>query len=366
MSQMLSLLGRGWLQDTSLDVLRALLEPEEEGSQSMAQLSRRQLLELGIAALLSQLAQLDRQRMTALDREELAWVLSRGVADGWKQFLFLPNADILAMSQLQLSLIHQAHPLLEPLTRSYLYAGAYGLVGLALHQQEHLEESLHAYHNGHLAALATGDPWYVAQSLICQADAYLGLGRYAEALHAIEEALDGLGESDEMHRRARAHLLGCWADVAMTMEDYAMAHGKLDESARYLDNDTLIEEFDRICWLQLAGKRALMAGEYRQAARHLEAALAANPSHWLVRHAGILLPLCMTYARMSDQDRTLSIAEQTLPVISAVNAPMTNRHFLAYLQDDLVGRFPGDGKIDAFLKKAHQQLPHLPILTSRT
>jgi DNA-binding SARP family transcriptional activator len=349
------------------EILRMVFQTEPEGRPSLPLVSRRQLLELGIAALLSQLAQLDRKRMTALDREELAWALSRGVADGWRQFLLLPNADILAMSRLQLSLIHQAHPLLEPLTRSYLYAGAYGLVGLALHQREHLEDALQAYHNGHLAALATGDPWYVAQSLICQADAYLGLGRYAEALHTIEEALRGLGESDEMHRRARAHLLGCWADVAMTMEDYSLAHGKLDESARYLDNiDTLVEEFDRTCWLQLAGKRALMAGEYQQATQHLEAALAANPSHWLVRQAGILLPLCMAYARLRDQDRTLSIGEQALPVISAVNAPMTNRHFLAYLQDDLVGRFPGDRKIEAFLRKANQQLPHLPILTSRS
>jgi len=181
--------------------------------------SRRQLFALGIAALISQLAQLDPQRITTLDREEVGWVLSKGIADGWKQFLTLPNADVLALSQLQLSLVHQAHPLLDPATRSYLSTGAYGLVGLALHQQGHYEEALHAYHNAHLAALATGDTWYVAQSLICQADAYLGLGMYAEALHAIEEALLGLGESDEMHRRARAHLLGCWADVAMTMRD---------------------------------------------------------------------------------------------------------------------------------------------------
>src|SRR6266567_2144182 len=186
------------------EVLRVLFGAEKEGKRALPLVSRRQLLALGIAAL---------------DREEVGWVLSKGIADGWKQFLTLPNADVLAMSQLQLSLVHQAHPLLDPSTRSYLYAGAYGLVGLALHQQGHYEEALHAYHNAHLAALATGDFWYVAQSLICQADAYLGLGLYAEALHAIEEALLGLGESDEMHRRARAHLLGCWADVAMTMRD---------------------------------------------------------------------------------------------------------------------------------------------------
>jgi len=356
------LLERAGASGAPWEVLRFVLEAEKEGRPPMSLISRRQLLELGIAALISQLAQLDRKRITGLDREELGWVLSKGIADGWKQFLTLPNAEVLTMSQLQLSLIHQAHTLLEPSTRSYLYAGAYGLVGLALHQREHHEEALHAYHNGHLAALATGDPWYVAQSLICQADAYLGLGMYAEALHAIEEGLLGLGESDEMHRRARAHLLGCWADVAMTMRNYHLAQRKLDKSAQYVDDVTLIEEFDRTCWLQLAGKKALMAGEYQQAIDHLEAALAANPSQWLVRQAGILLPLSMAYARMRNRERTLSIAGQAIPVIRTVNAPMTNTHFLAYVKEDLVGRFPHDWEIDSFLKEAQQQLPHLPAL----
>ena len=350
--------------DATWEVLHVLFETEREGRTDMPPFSRRQVLELGIAALISRLAQLDRKHLIALDREELGWMLSRGIVDGWKQFLLLPNAEILAVSRLQLALIHQSHTLLYPTTRSYLYAGAYGLVGLALHQQQHYEEALHAYHNAHLASLATGDPWYVAQSLICQADTYLALGMYAEALHAIEEALLGLGESDEAHRRARAHLLGCWADVAMTMRDYPFAQKKLEESAHYLDEMTLIEEFDRTCWLQLAGKKALMAGEYQQAVEHLEAALAANPSHWLVRQAGILLPLSMAYARMRNRERTLSIAEQAIPVIRTVNAPMTNRHFLEYVKDDLVGRFPHERRIDTFLREAQQQLPHLPALVN--
>jgi tetratricopeptide (TPR) repeat protein len=355
-------LGRAGALDTPYEVLQALCEAEREGRTTMPIVSRRHLLALGIAALIGQLARLDGKRFTTLDQEELGWMLSRGIVDGWKQFLALPNAEILAVSQLQLSLVHHAHTLLHPTTRSYLYAGAYGLVGLALHQQEHHEEALHAYHNAHLAALATGDPWYVAQSLICQGDTYLALGMYAEALHAIEEALLGLGTSDEAHRRARAHLLGCWADVVMTMRDYASAQHKLDESALYLDEHTLIEEFDRTCWLQLAGKRALMAGEYQQAVDHLEEALAAHPPHWLVRQAGILIPLAMAYARKRDRERSLSIAEQAIPVIRTVNAPMTNTHFLEYLKVDVLGRFPQDSRMRTFLKEAHHHMPYLPAL----
>jgi tetratricopeptide (TPR) repeat protein len=160
--------------DAPWEVLR-LLEPEQAGRADLPLFSRRQFLELGIAALISRLARLDGKRFTTLDQEELGWMLSRGIIDGWKQFLVLPNAELLAVGQLQLSFVHRAHTLLHPTTRSYLYTGAYGLVGLALHQQERYQEALHAYHNAHLAALATGDPWYVAQSLICQADTYLAL-----------------------------------------------------------------------------------------------------------------------------------------------------------------------------------------------
>lgn len=346
----------------SWDALRLLFTKVHQDGSDRSVISQSHLFELGIAALISRLAQLDRKRITTLDREEVGLVLSRGIADGWILFLTQANAEILALSQLQLSLLHQVHPLLSPATRSYLYAGAYGLMGLALHQQQRYEQALHTYHHAHLAALATGDPWYVAQSLICQADTYLVLGRYHEALHAVEEALLGLGESDEAHRRARAHLLGCWADIEMTMGSYSFAQGKLDESAQYLDEHTLVEEFDRTCWLQLAGKKALMEGKYQQAVDSLEEALAVSPSHWLVRQAGILTPLAMAYARLQERDRSLFIAEQAIPIITSVNAPMANAYFLEYLQRDVLGRFPRDNRVRAFLGETQRQLPHLPAL----
>ena len=114
-----------------LNVLRVLAEVE--GRQDMSPLSRRQLLELGIAAFISSLAQLDSKRISAIEREELGCALSQSIADGWELFHTVGNAQMLAVSRMLLSLIHQAHALLHPSTRSYLYAGAYGLVGLALH-----------------------------------------------------------------------------------------------------------------------------------------------------------------------------------------------------------------------------------------
>ncbi len=353
-----ALFDEGWSLETVVEVLRIILLIVK----AMPMVTRRRLLQTGVAATMSGIPIPDGRHISEEERLQLHSALSEGIAVGWKLFLTAKNAEILTVSQLQLSLIHQAHALLHPSTRSYLYAGAYGLVGLALHQQERNEEALHAYHDAHLAAVAIGDPWYVAQSLICQADAYLALNRYAEALQVIEEALLSLGEIDEEHRRARAHLLGCWADVAMTTGEYSLAQKKLDEAAHYLDEVTVIEEFDRICWLQLMGKKALMVGDYQQAIDHLEEALAANPPHWLVRHVGILIPLAIAYARMREREKSLLIAQQAIPAIGAVNAPMTNRYFLDYIKDDILDHFSHDSKMHHFLTEIQQQLPHFPAV----
>ncbi len=81
-----SLPGNDGLSDSTLDLLRRLLEPEREGMQDVSLLSRRQLLELGIAAFLSRLAQLDGKRISAIEREALGRALGESVAAGWKLY----------------------------------------------------------------------------------------------------------------------------------------------------------------------------------------------------------------------------------------------------------------------------------------
>jgi tetratricopeptide (TPR) repeat protein len=323
----------------------------------MSHLSRRKLLELGIVAPISRIAQIDSKHTSAIEREELGHTLGESIAIGWRLFLQISNDESLAIGQLQLSLIRQAYSLLYSSTQAYLYAAAYGLVGLALHHQERYKEALHAHYNAQIAATATGDLWHVAQSLICQAYTYQALGKYSEASQTIERALIGLGEIDEEHRRARAHLLGCWADVSMETGEYSLAQEKLENAAIYLDHTALSEEFDRTSWLQLAGKKALMAGEYQQAIDHLQEALALNPPQWVVRQAGILTPLAIAYARTREREQSLAIARQAIPVIGTVNAPMTSRHFLDYIKHDVLARFPLDSHMRAFLNDMQERLP---------
>ena len=68
---------------------------------------------------------------------------------------------------------------------------------------------------------------------------------------------------------ARAHLLSCWANSAMMLGDYTTVQEKLENAAIYIDHINLGEEFDRISWLQLAGKKAPMAGEQMSDVLHL-------------------------------------------------------------------------------------------------
>ena len=122
------------------------------------------------------------------------------------------------------------------------------------------------------------------------------------------------------------------------------------------------EEFDRASWLQLAGKRGIMAGEYKQAVSDLEEASTISPPHWLVRRVGILVPLAIAHARMGDRDQSLEVARQAVPVLMALNAPMSNKHFADYLRQDILESFPGDEQIHTFVSEAQQQLPQITAL----
>ncbi len=350
-----SLLGTDTYNGT-LDVLRLLLEPE--GEQDMLRLSRRQLLELGIAAFISRLAQLDSKRISAVEREELGRALGESIANGWKLFHMAGNAPVLAVGQVQLSLIHQAHALLYPATRPYLYTGAFSLIGIALHFQERNEEALQMYHNGYIAALATSDPWYVVASLISLADCHHALSQYSDAIQVLEEALHIIGEpTDKARVRLKAHLLACWADNAMMLHDDRTTQEKLDAAEAYLDQLMPNEEFDRAAWLLIAGKYAFNTRNYAAAKNCFEDALTELPEQWLLRRAMTATGLAMAYARMGERDSSLTIAGDLVPLIRTINAQMTNRWFTEYLQQDLLGIFPSDREVQSFVADTRRQLP---------
>jgi tetratricopeptide (TPR) repeat protein len=357
-----ALFDEGWTPHMALEALHVLLP----GVHTMSLISRRtfgqHLLQLGAAAILSGVPMPAGKRISAEELMHLHQTLGESIAAGWNLFHTAGNAQVLAVGQAELALVQQAHALLYPQVRSIFYTGVYNLIGRAYHLREHYEEALQAHMSAHIAALGAGDPLHVAQSLICLADTYQALGQHANAIQCIEEALRTLGHHDEEHVRSRAHLLGCWADNAMTMGEFTVAQHKLEEAVVYLDQISPKEEFDRASWLQLSGKRAIMAGEYKQAVPYLEEACAISPPHWLVRRAGILIPLAIAHARMGERDLSVQVARQAVPVLVALNAPMSNKHFADYLQQDLLGFFPRDEQIHTFVRETQRQLPQIAAL----
>ncbi|MBO0781061.1 MAG: hypothetical protein J2P37_19755 [Ktedonobacteraceae bacterium] len=350
------LLDQGWSLDHVLETLR-ILAPIVNAVPVFSQQALRR-------AMTSSSPHTQRKPITEEERMQLCQMLGESIIAGWKYFISGGNAQVLALGQALLFLVQQTHGLLYPVVRPYCYSGAYGLIGVALHFQERDAEALQAHQSAHIAALATGDPWYVVQSLICQSDCHHALGQYHQALHFIEEALRILGDPlGSAQVCAKAHLLACYADHAMMLADHTTAQEKLEASAIYLDHIVPNEEFDRASWLLLAGKHALLTRAYPTALRSFEDALTQLPAQWTVRRAMTAIGLTKAYARIKEREESLATAENLIPMLETINAHMINRWFAECLQKDLLETFAHDRRVQAFVKDTYQRLPHLPSMT---
>jgi len=354
----------GWSVNEVLEVLRVVLPVVQV--QAMAKITRRTfgrtLLQLGAAAFVSGIPIPSGRHLSEEARIKLHYALGESIAAGWKLFHTASNAQVLAVGHAQLYLVQQNHALLPPRLRAGFYSSVYNLIGKAQHFRGRYQEALDAHMNGHIAAMSTGDTQYMTQSLICQADSYQALGQHGEAIEAIEEALRIIGNpTDEEHIRIKAHLLACWADNAMVMEEYAMAQTKLEESAVFLDQISPNEEFDRTSWLQLAGKCALATRDHERAIRYYTDALAELPPNWLIRQAFTLVPLMVAYACIREKNISLDIAGKATSIISSLNAPIINQQFAASVELGLLGAFPNDDSVRTFVAGLKHRLPALGV-----
>ena len=236
------------------------------------------------------------------------------------------------------------------------YSSVYNLVGKATHFQGHYQQALDAHINAHVAAMATGDPWFVTQSLICQADSYQALEQHIQAIEAIEEALRIVGNpTDEVQIRSKAQLLASWADNAITLKEWILAEEKLEASATLLDQIHPNEQFDQASWLQLEGKYAFEKGDYGKATEHLEAALRRISPNWIVRQVLILLPLVAAYTWQGNRDACLATANMAFSAIKTLNAPTVNKLYATSLQG-LLEEFPNDAQVRTFVADKVPQL----------
>ena len=347
-----ALCAEGWSLEEVLTSLQVVLK----GVQAMSHLSRRRLLQLGTAAVVSSVPIPEGRRISAEERIRLHSALGESIAAGWKLFHSSSMPQVLAVGQAQLYLVQQAHSLLSSRERSMFYSSVYNLVGKATHFQGHYQQALDAHINAHVAAIATGDPWFVTQSLICQADSYQALEQHIQAIEAIEEALRIVGNpTDEVQIRSKAQLLASWADNAITLKEWILAEEKLEASATLLDQIHPNEQFDQASWLQLKGKYAFEKGDYGKATEHLEAALRRISPNWIVRQVLILLPLVAAYTWQGDRDACLATANMAFSAIKTLNAPTINKLYATSLQG-LLEEFPNDAQVRTFVADKVPQL----------
>lgn len=355
-SHLAQLFDEGWSLENILNSLRVVMQ----GAQGMSAITRRQLLQLSGAAMVSGIALPTGEHVSEEERIEVTRTLGESIASSFKLFHRTSNAQILATGQAQLALLKQAQFILCPITRAMLFAPVYNLIGLALHFQERYQEALHFHIIAHTTAREAGDIWMMIQSLICQTHEYQALNKFTETEQVIEAALRLLkDQTDEIFIRAKAHLLGCWTDSAMTARAFSTAHEKLAATKVLLDQISPNEEFDHASWLQLAGKLSLMMDDCPKAIHYCNQALQMLPQDAIVRQVITLIPLIIAYARQREMDTSLHVAEKTVPMLVTVNAPMTNKQFREYMQEDLLRAYPNEQRVCNFVADMQNQFTWL-------
>src|SRR6266849_6347125 len=138
-----ALCAEGWSLEEVLSSLQVVLK----GVQAMPNVSRRRLLQLGAAAVVSSVPMPEGKHLSAEERIRLHSALSECIQAGWKLFVTASMPQVLVVGQAQLHLVQQSHNDLYSSVRPLFYSGIYSLTGAALYFQGQYEESLRAHNS---------------------------------------------------------------------------------------------------------------------------------------------------------------------------------------------------------------------------
>ncbi len=343
-----------WTLDAVLESLQIVLQ----GVQAMSMISRRKLLQLGAAAVVSGISIPTGKQVSAEERSQLHNALGESIAASWKLFHTAGNAQVLAVGQAQLFLVQQNQSLLYSSVQPLFYSGVYRLIGAALHFQGRYREAQRAHEKAYIAALEGADAWNMAQSRSWQAYGLKACGKYLEALQVADAALRLVShQMDTESIRLQARLLAFTAENAALLHQGEEVQKRLGASEELLDRlPGFHEEFDRVSWLQQAGTCALSLKQYDVAMTRLQQALDELPAQWTLRSVSTAVPLAITLTRLGEMNEALVIAKSVVPVIKSLQSPTLVEEFHNYLQTELLANFSKDQQCQSFVVDAQRQL----------
>ena len=351
------LFNEGWSLESILESLGVAIR----SVQNFAPINRRKLLQLSSTGAINRIVLPTSKHISEEDKTQLLQTIGESIATTFNLFPTRCNAQVFAIAQTLLYLLQHVHLYLNLTAQSLFYSSVYSLLGLTLHLQERFEESLHYHSAAHIAARESGDLWRVTQSLTCLIGTYQSAGQHTEAIQLIETALRLIeDETDEKYLLSKAHLFANWADSAAGIGEHAIAQKKLEQSAVLLDRTSPKQEFDKASWLQMSGKCALMRGDHIGTIHNCEQALIELPHNDIFRKTITFIPLAIAYARNRDRNASLTVAEKLLPSLQALNAPITNKLFIEFIQVDLLEAYPHDSRIRSFFTDIQAKLSNLP------
>ncbi len=348
------LFDEGWTLDEILASLQVVLQ----GMQAMPSITRRQLLQLGGAAVMSSIPMPVGERVSEEERVQFTSALGESIGVAWKLFHTAGNAQVLAVGQALLFLLKQYHSELLPAMQPSLYSVTYRLIGAAMHYQDRYRAALNAHMQAYLTSLEGGDAWNMAQSRIWQAYAMEAQGQYEDALQVLEAALRLISTQNNIEGiRTSAHILASSAEIAALMNDVEETQVKLSASEALLEHlPGPNAEFDRATWYEVAGVCALHLKQFDVAAERLNLAIETQLPEALFRRAATLMPLVMTYAYLGERNTSLDLAENAIPLFNSINASGMSRQFVEYTTCALSEAFPDDPKTQTFIANLQHRL----------
>lgn len=348
------LFNEGWSLESILNTLHVVMQT----AQDMPAITRRKLLQLSGAAIVSSIGLPTNEHVSEEERVRVTEALGKSIARSWAIFHVTSPAQVFAISRSQLTFLQQVHTDVYPNILPILYSGVYRLVGATLHFQGKYEEAFKAHEKAYAAALDNADMWNMGQSRSWQAYRWSVQGNYPEALHVTDAALRLTASQNDIESiRLRARLLAFGAENAALLGDEREVEIRLDTAKQLLEYLPMPnEEFDRTAWLQQAGICALYLQQNRIAAERLQQALDELPARWTLRYLSTALPLVKAYTHMRELDRALHIVQNTIPMIQSVRAEILTREFQNFLHDDLLKSFPGDKRCQRTIIDAQKQL----------